>query len=165
MDLNVHNPDPLSAAADENRSFGSRQKCMGNNDIRPQVGCSAISADHSLLRDGQGLAQGAAVNTTTGYIALVHKDKGTSYGVNFPDVPGCISAGDTFEGAIDNAAQALAGHLAIMEADGDPIPNARSLEELKQDAEFVDDSIDAVVAFVEPQDDQVTTLQPAPQPG
>jgi hypothetical protein len=56
MDLNVHGPDPLSAAADENRSFGSRQKCIRNNDIRPQVGCSAISADHSLLPDGQGLA-------------------------------------------------------------------------------------------------------------
>jgi predicted RNase H-like HicB family nuclease len=71
------------------------------------------------------------VSKTAGYIALVHKDKGTSYGVSFPDVPGCISAGDTFEEAIDNAAVALAGHLAIMEADGDLIPRARSLEELK----------------------------------
>jgi predicted RNase H-like HicB family nuclease len=161
MDLNVHNPEPLSAAADENRSFGSRQKCIRNNDIRPQVGGSAISADHSLMPDGQGLAQGAAVSKTSGYIALVHKDKGTSYGVSFPDLPGCISAGDTFEEAIDNAAQALAGHLAVMEADGDPIPDGRSPEELKQDAEFVDDSIDAVVAFVVPQGDQVTILQSA----
>ena len=101
------------------------------------------------------------MSKTSGYIALVHKDKGTSYGVSFPDVPGCISAGDTFEEAIDNASQALAGHLAVMEADGDPIPNARSLEELKQDVEFVDDAIDAVVAFVVPQGDQVTTLQSA----
>jgi hypothetical protein len=30
-----------------------------------------------------------------GYVALVHKDEGTSYGVSFPDFPGCISAGDT----------------------------------------------------------------------
>jgi predicted RNase H-like HicB family nuclease len=98
---------------------------------------------------------------TTGYIALVHKDKGTSYGVSFPDVPGCISAGDTFEEALDNASQALAGHLAVMAADGDPIPGARGLEELKRDAEFVDDSMDAVVTFVVPQADHVTTLQPA----
>jgi hypothetical protein len=28
-------------------------------------------------------------------------------------------AGDTFEDAIDNAAVPLAGHLAVMEADGD----------------------------------------------
>ena len=98
---------------------------------------------------------------TSGYIALVHKDKGTSYGVSFPDLPGCISAGDTFEEAIDNAAVALAGHLAVTEADSDPIPHARSLEELKQDAEFVEDSVDAVVAFVVPQGDHVTTLQSA----
>jgi predicted RNase H-like HicB family nuclease len=101
------------------------------------------------------------VSNTTGYIALVHKDKDTSYGVSFPDVPGCISAGDTFEDAIDNASQALAGHLAVMQADGDLIPNARSLEQLKQDAEFVEDSTDAVIAFVVPQADQVTTLQSA----
>ena len=101
------------------------------------------------------------MSKTAGYIALVHKDKGTSYGVSFPDVPGCISAGDTFEEAIENASQALAGHLAVMEADGDPVPHARSLEELEQDAEFVDDSINAVVAFVVPQGDQVTVLQSA----
>jgi predicted RNase H-like HicB family nuclease len=101
------------------------------------------------------------VSKTTGYIALVHKDNGTSYGVSFPDVPGCISAGDTFEEAIDNASVALAGHLAVMEADGDPIPNARSLDELKKDAEFVEDSSDAVIAFVTPRADQVTILQSA----
>jgi predicted RNase H-like HicB family nuclease len=99
------------------------------------------------------------VNKTTGYIALVHKDRGTSYGVSFPDVPGCISAGDTFEEAIANASEALAGHLAIMESDGDAIPNARTLEELKKDANFVDDSTDAVVAFIAPRADQVTILQ------
>jgi predicted RNase H-like HicB family nuclease len=112
------------------------------------------------MPDGQGLAQGVAVSKTTGYIALVHKDKGTSYGVSFPDVSGCISASDTFEEAIDNASAALAGHLAVMKADGDPVPHARSLE-LKQDMQFVDGSIDAIVAFVVPQGDQVTTLQSA----
>jgi predicted RNase H-like HicB family nuclease len=101
------------------------------------------------------------VSKTAGYVALVHKDKDTSYGVSFPDVPGCISAGDTFEEAIENASVALAGHLAVMKADGDPIPHARSLEELKQDAGFIDDSADAVIAFVVPQADQVTILQTA----
>jgi predicted RNase H-like HicB family nuclease len=121
---------------------------------------SEVAKDCPLDLQAGGI-EGAEVSKTTGYIALVHKDKGTSYGVSFPDVPGCISAGDTFEEAVDNSAVALAGHLAVMEADGDPIPHARSLEELKQDAEFVDDSIDAVVAFVVPQGDQVTTLQSA----
>lgn len=101
------------------------------------------------------------MSKTTGYIALVHKDKGTSYGVSFPDLPGCISAGDTFEQAIENASEALAGHLAVMAADGDPIPGARSLDALKRDAGFVDDSADAVIAFVVPQEGHATTLQSA----
>ncbi len=85
-----------------------------------------------------------------GFIALVHKDNGTSYGVSFPDVPGCISAGDTFEQAVDNASEALAGHLAALRTDGDKMPAPRSIEELRQDAEFIDDASDAVVAFVIP---------------
>jgi hypothetical protein len=46
-----------------------------------------------------------------------------------------------------------------MEADGDPPPKARSLEELREDAGFVEDSGDAVIAFVMPRTDQQTTLQ------
>ena len=42
----------------------------------------------------------------------MHKDEGTRYGVSFPDVPGCIFAGDTFEKAIANAAEALGRHFA-----------------------------------------------------
>lgn len=100
------------------------------------------------------------MSKTSGYIALVHKDKGTSYGVTFPDVAGCISAGDTFEEAIANASEALAGHLSLMEADGDVIPTARTLEELKDDANFIDDSAGAVIVFIAPRADQVTTIQP-----
>ena len=85
-----------------------------------------------------------------GYIALVHKDEGTSCGVSFPDVPGCISAGDTFEDAVVNASEALAGHFAAMRADGGAVPAPCSFEELKRDAEFVEDSADAIVTMVAP---------------
>lgn len=84
------------------------------------------------------------------YIALVHKDEGTSYGVSFPDVPGCISAGDTFEEAVANAAEALAGHLALMKDDGDAIPVPRSFEQLRHDPVFAEDSADAIVTMVTP---------------
>lgn len=86
----------------------------------------------------------------TGYIALVHKDEGTSYGVSFPDVPGCISAGDTFEEAVANAGEALAGHFAAMRADGEAIPAPRSFEEIKRDPAFIEDSADAIVTMVAP---------------
>jgi predicted RNase H-like HicB family nuclease len=85
-----------------------------------------------------------------GYIALVHKDAGTSYGVSFPDVPGCISAGDTFEQAVTNAAEALAGHFGAMKADGATLPQPRSFEALKHDPDFVEDSADAIVTMVTP---------------
>lgn len=81
-----------------------------------------------------------------GYIALVHKDAETSYGVSFPDVPGCISAGDSFEEAIDNAAEALAGHFAAMRADGEPIPAPRDFEAVKADTDLEG----AVVTVVTP---------------
>jgi predicted RNase H-like HicB family nuclease len=85
-----------------------------------------------------------------GYIALVHKDAGTSYGVSFPDVPGCISAGETFEEAVANAAEALVGHLALMRTEGDAMPVPRTFEQLKQDREFLDDAADAIVTMIEP---------------
>lgn len=84
------------------------------------------------------------------YIALVHKDEGTSYGVSFPDVPGCVSAGETFEEAIGNAAEALSGHFAAMRADGEIIPTPRDFESLKRDPVFIDDSADAIVTMVGP---------------
>ncbi|HVY57267.1 MAG TPA: type II toxin-antitoxin system HicB family antitoxin [Xanthobacteraceae bacterium] len=80
----------------------------------------------------------------------MHTDDGTSYGVSFPDVPGCISAGDTFEEAVVNAAEALAGHFAAMRANGETIPLPRSFEELRRDPEFVGDSADAIVTMVTP---------------
>jgi predicted RNase H-like HicB family nuclease len=104
------------------------------------------------------------VSTSAAYIALVHKDDGTSYGVSFPDVPGCISAGDTFGDALRNASEALAGHLRVMEADGDPVPAARTLEELRLDRDFVEDAKGAVVAVVVPETEQMTAVRSDGQP-
>ncbi len=56
------------------------------------------------------------------YIALIRKDEDTEYGVDFPDLPGCISAGSTVDEAFDNAAEALAGHIEAMRAHGETVP-------------------------------------------
>lgn len=84
------------------------------------------------------------------YVAFVHKAAGTSYGVSFPDVPGCISAGDTLEEALANAAEALAGHFALMRAGGEPIPSPRSLAAVKADPDAAEDLADAEVRTVAP---------------
>ena len=58
------------------------------------------------------------------YIALVHKDDDSDYGVSFPDFPGCITTGSTLDEARAMAAEALAFHIEGMNEDGDPIPGS-----------------------------------------
>ena len=56
------------------------------------------------------------------YLALIHKDAGSSFGVTFPDFLGCTSGGDTFEEARQMAREALALQLEGLAADGERIP-------------------------------------------
>ena len=64
------------------------------------------------------------------YIALIHKDADSDYGVSFPDLPGVISVGSTLDEAREMAAEALALHLEGMAEDGEAIPEPSSLEEI-----------------------------------
>ena len=48
------------------------------------------------------------------YTGLIHKDPDSDYGVSFPDLPGCITAGRTVEEAREMAAEALALHLGML---------------------------------------------------
>ena len=56
------------------------------------------------------------------YIALVEKDPDSDYGVWFTDLPGCITAGSTFEEACEMAREALMLHLEGMAEDDEEIP-------------------------------------------
>ena len=47
----------------------------------------------------------------TDYIALIHKEPGSDYGVSFPDFPGCVTAGRTLDEAKREAFDALALQL------------------------------------------------------
>jgi predicted RNase H-like HicB family nuclease len=62
--------------------------------------------------------------------AIVETGPGGSYGVFFPDLPGCVSAGDSLQEAARNAEIALQLHLAGMVEDGEPIPAASELDAL-----------------------------------
>lgn len=59
------------------------------------------------------------------YLA-VFEPCGEGYSVYFPDLPGCISYGDSFEEAQREAEDALGLHLYGMEKDGDLIPGPSS---------------------------------------
>ena len=69
------------------------------------------------------------------YIALIHKDAGSDYGVSFPDLPGCVTAGLDLDDARRMAEEALALHLAGMAEDDGPIPEPSSLEAVMADRE------------------------------
>lgn len=62
------------------------------------------------------------------YIALIHKDADSDFGVSFPDLPGCVTAGATLDEARDMADEALALHLEGLAEDGIAIPEPSSLE-------------------------------------
>ena len=67
------------------------------------------------------------------YIALIHKDANSDYGVSFPDLPGCITAGSTLDEAREMAAEALAFHLQGIGEDNEAIPEPSSLEAIMAD--------------------------------
>lgn len=81
------------------------------------------------------------------YIALIHKERESGYGVSFPDVPGVIAVADTLDEALQEAGVALG--FALQDWPGDR-PLARSLDELRNDPEFLDVASDAILAAVMP---------------
>jgi predicted RNase H-like HicB family nuclease len=67
------------------------------------------------------------------YIAYLHKDKSSDFGVSFPDFPGCITAGKTLEEARALAVEALTLHMAGMIEDGEAFPEPSTLDQLAND--------------------------------
>jgi len=67
------------------------------------------------------------------YIAVIHRDKDSDFGVSFPDFPGCVTAGSTIDEAKDMAIEALDIHIKGMIEDGEVIPVASKLEDIMKD--------------------------------
>lgn len=85
----------------------------------------------------------------THYIALIHKEADSSFGVSFPDVPGVTAAASTIDEAIDEAASVLrfAGE-DWQKLTGSPFPGARSIDDLRLDPEFVEAAVNGIVAAI-----------------
>lgn len=64
----------------------------------------------------------------TSYIALIHKEPRSDFGVSFPDFPGCVTAGRSLDEARKMAEEALALHVDGMREDGEKLPVPSSLE-------------------------------------
>jgi predicted RNase H-like HicB family nuclease len=66
------------------------------------------------------------------YVALLELDRRTGkYGVVVPDVPGFSTVGDSYEDALRNAADGLAGHIETLEDYGEMAAPPRTIEEIR----------------------------------
>ena len=67
------------------------------------------------------------------YLALIRKEESSSYGADFPDFPGCITAGEGLDEAYNTAPEVLQFHIDGMLADGEEIPEPTSLDDIMAD--------------------------------
>jgi predicted RNase H-like HicB family nuclease len=100
------------------------------------------------------------------YPVILHTDNHQDFGVTVPDLPGCFSAGDSIEQAIENACEAILAHAEDMVADGESIPKPSEIVDM---ADFYPNEGTALLAYVDVDLDRVLgqakriniTLKPA----
>lgn len=85
------------------------------------------------------------------YVGLIYKDTDSDFGVSFPDLPGVITAGLTFDEALDT----LALHLEGLAEDGDASPEPSSLEQIMSDP----DNRSKVAILVSVKDDRPKVIR------
>ncbi len=71
------------------------------------------------------------------YVSFTHRDD-AGYGVSFPDFPGCVSVGDSVEGAFRHGCDALEFHVEGLRNDEDQNPPPRSINAIDADPELAD---------------------------
>lgn len=69
-------------------------------------------------------------------IAIEPGDANHAFGVAVPDLPGCFSAGDTLDEAIDNAREAIDLWLETVIDDGGAVPEPRTITEHQANPEY-----------------------------
>jgi predicted RNase H-like HicB family nuclease len=85
----------------------------------------------------------------TYYIALIHKEPGSVYGVSFPDVPGVTAAADSIDEAMERAGEVLAFAAEDWrDLRHEDFPGPRTIDELRNDPTLAEDLADAIVAAV-----------------
>lgn len=75
--------------------------------------------------------------TRVAYPAVIEKGE-LNFGVFFPDLPGCVSAGETIAEAVQGAHEALAMHIFGMVEDGVNLPEPTAIDAVKPEPPEVD---------------------------
>ena len=75
------------------------------------------------------------------YPAIFKQESGGLYSVEFPDIDGCVTSGESLPDAIEMAEDALCLMLYDMEEEGEPIPDPSNLKDVSA-------ALDALVSLV-----------------
>jgi predicted RNase H-like HicB family nuclease len=67
---------------------------------------------------------------------VIHKERGSDYGVTVPDLPGCFSAGRTLDEALAMAREAIELHIEGLIDEGQPIPAPAKIEAHQNDPDY-----------------------------
>lgn len=70
------------------------------------------------------------------YPIVIHKEKGSDYGVIVPDLPGCFSAGRTLDEAMAMAREAIELHLEGLIEEGQVVPDPGQIESHRRNPEY-----------------------------
>lgn len=65
------------------------------------------------------------------YPAIFHKEG--SYWVEFPDLDGCVTDGDSLEEVMENAQESMGLYLAALLEEGQVLPDASDIREIKSE--------------------------------
>lgn len=65
-------------------------------------------------------------NERTNRYAVIYEWSGENFGAYVPDLPGCMSVGDTLDEAERNIREAIELYLDDVRESGEPIPPART---------------------------------------
>jgi len=60
---------------------------------------------------------------TRTYRIVLRKEPEGAYTAFVPSLPGCITWGENVEHALEMAKEAIEGYIAVLEEDGEPIPD------------------------------------------
>jgi predicted RNase H-like HicB family nuclease len=61
--------------------------------------------------------------------AVIFEKSADGYGAYVPDLPGCITVGDTLEETELNIREAISGHIEAMRAHGEVVPPPTTITE------------------------------------
>lgn len=70
------------------------------------------------------------------YPVVIHKDEHSDFGVIIPDIPGCYSAGSTYDEALTNTIEAIECHLEGLLMDNESLPVGTTIDRWINHEEF-----------------------------